>query len=379
MKKEVYLDNSATTPVCERAQKNALFAMAEEWGNPSALYTRGMNAEKLLEKAREAVAKVLSSRSDEIFFTGCGTESNNTAIFGAAEKLRKRGNRIVTSAIEHPSVKEPMKRLEEEGFQVVYLPVNHEGKVEESALREAINEKTILVSLMAVNNETGAIQPVDRVKEIIKEKGSPALFHCDGVQAFGKMPLDVNRLGVDLLSISGHKVHAPKGVGVLYKRKGLALPSYMLGGGQEKGFRSGTEAVPLIWALAGAIEELGNPADTLKLMEELNKYAKQRLLEIEGLVINSPEDALPYIINLSVLGYRSEILLHFLEAEGICVSSGSACSKGMQSGVLGAMGLDGKRADSALRISMSRNTAKEDIDLLAEAIKKAQTKLRRAR
>lgn len=379
MKKEVYLDNSATTPVCDSAIKNALFAFREEWGNPSALYSRGMNAEGLLTKTREAVAKMLNARSDEIFFTGCGTESNNTAIFGAAKKLRKRGNRIVTSAVEHPSVKEPMKRLEEEGFEVIYLPVGSEGKVEEAQMRAAINEKTILVSLMAVNNETGAIQPVDRVKDIIKEKGSPALFHCDAVQAFGKMPLSVGKLGVDLLSISGHKVHAPKGVGVLYKRKGLELPSFMLGGGQEKGFRSGTEAVPLIWALAGAIEELGNPADTLESVRELNRYAVEKLIALEGVFVNSPADALPYIINISVTGYRSEILLHFLEALGIYVSSGSACSKGMQSGVLGAMGLDAKRSDSALRISLSRNTTREDIDRLSEGIAEAMAKLRRAK
>ncbi len=377
MKKEVYLDNSATTPPCETAINNALFAMRQEWGNPSALYTRGMNAEKLLSKTREAVAKRLSARPDEIFFTGCGTEANNTAIFGAVAKLKKRGNRIVTSIIEHPSVKEPVKRLEAEGFEVIYLPVNSEGKVEESSLRDAINEKTILVSLMAVNNETGAIQPVDKVKGIIKEKGSPALFHCDAVQAFGKMPIDVNKLGVDLLSLSGHKIHAPKGIGALYIRKGLIIPSLLLGGGQEKGFRSGTEAVSLIWALAGALEELSSPAESLELMSELNQYAKKRLSEIEGVVLNSPDDALPYIINLSVLGYRSEILLHFLEAEGICVSSGSACSKGMQSGVLGAMGVSSERADSALRISMSRNTTREDIDTLCEGILKAKSRLRR--
>lgn len=379
MKKEIYLDNSATTPVCKSAVENAVFAMTEEWGNPSALYVKGMNAETLLSKTREKVANYINARPDEIFFTGCGTESNNTAIFGAVAKLRKRCNRVVTSVVEHPSVKEPMKRLEEEGVEVIYLPVNQEGKVEIDALRQAINEKTMLVSLMAVNNETGAIQPIDKVREIIREKNSPALFHCDAVQAFGKMPLDVKALGVDMMSISGHKVHAPKGVGVLYKKKELALPSFLLGGGQEKGFRSGTEAVPLIWALKGAVEELGNPRETLKSITELNAYAKEKLTALDGVYINSPEDALPYILNISVTGYRSEILLHFLEAAGIYVSSGSACSKGMQSGVLGAMGLPNSRTDSALRISMSRDTTRQDIDALAEGLLKAQSKLRKVK
>lgn len=379
MEKEIYLDNSATTPVCKAAIDNAVFAMSEEWGNPSALYTRGMNAEALVSKARERVADYINARPDEIFFTGCGTESNNTAIFGAVEKLRKRCNRVVTSIVEHPSVKEPMKKLQEQGVEVIYLPVNSEGKVSVDHLREAINEKTMLVSLMAVNNETGAIQPVDKVREIIKEKNSPALFHCDAVQGFGKLPLDVNRLGVDLLSISGHKVHAPKGVGVLYKKKGLALPSYLLGGGQEKGFRSGTEAVPLIWALKGAVDELGNPRETLPHIVDLNRYAREKLTAIDGVYINSPEDALPYILNISVTGYRSEILLHFLEARGVYVSSGSACSKGMQSGVLGEMGLPATRGDSALRISMSRHTTREDIDGLAEGLNAAKAKLRRVK
>lgn len=379
MNKEIYLDNSATTPVCPTAIKNALWAMEQEWGNPSSLYIKGMNAENLISKTREAVAKLLNARSDEIIFTSCGTEANNTALFGGAEKLKKRGNRIVTSAVEHPSVLEPVKRLAEQGFEVVYLPVNEKGVVEEASLLGAINSKTILVSLMAVNNETGAIQPIERVKPIIKECGAPALFHCDAVQAFGKMPLDVNLLGVDLMSISGHKLCAPKGVGALYKRKGLELPPFMLGGGQEKGFRSGTESVPLIHAFGGALQELGNINENFARIQELNKYAKEKLGEISGIEFNSPENALPYIINISVTGYRSETLLHFLEAAGIYVSSGSACSKGAGSGVLGAMGLPVSRVDSALRISLGHRNNREDIDALCEGIKSAQEKLRRVK
>ncbi len=373
--KEIYLDNSATTKPSKKAIENATYAMETLWGNPSSLYIKGFEAEKLVTRAREGVARVLSAKAEEIFFTSCGTEANNTAIFGAVEKLKKRGNRIVVSSIEHPSVLEPARELERRGFQVVYLPVNSEGKVTEEALREAINEKTILVSLMAVNNETGAIQPIDKVKGIINAVGSPALFHCDAVQAFGKKQIDVNKLGVDLLTLSGHKIHAPKGIGVLYKKKGVTIPPYLFGGGQEKGFRSGTEAVPLIYALLGAVEELRDVPECA--MDSLWGYAKEKLAELEGVVINSPADALPYIMNISVLGYRSETLLHFLEAEGIYVSSGSACSKGAQSGVLSAMGISRDRADSALRISFSKHTTAEDIDEFCRCIRKAQGKLKR--
>lgn len=374
---EVYLDNSATTKVCDTAIEYAKEALEQCWHNPSSLYKAGMEAERLVSRTRAAVSKMLNCREDEIFFTGCGTEANNTAIFGAAKHGKKRGKRIVTTVIEHPSVLEPIKELENQGFEVVRLKVDSSGKISEQELLKVINKDTILVSIMLVNNESGAIQPIKAAADAIKQNGAPALLHCDAIQAFGKMPIDVNKLGVDLLSISGHKLHAPKGVGVLYKSKKVHIPPLLLGGGQENGFRSGTEAVPNIYALCGAIKELGNITERYNYIKELNAYGKDALSKLDGIVFNSPEDALPYIINISVLGYRSEILLHFLETDGICVSSGSACSKGKASSVLTEMGIDKDRADSALRISISRYNKKEDFDLLCNALQRAQERLRK--
>ncbi len=373
----IYLDNSATTAVCERAAEYAAYAMNTAWHNPSSLYGAGMRAEALVSRTRAKVAALLHAKEQEIFFTGNGTEANNTAVFGVAAALKKRGNRIVTTAIEHPSVARAVDELEHRGFDVIRLKPQANGKISEQDLQNAVNADTILVSIMLVNNETGAIQPVDKVKKIIKAAGSPALFHCDAVQAFGKLDIDTKALGIDLLSASGHKLHAPKGVGVLFKRDGINIPPLLYGGGQERGFRSGTEAVPLIYALCGALETLESPKTRLAKLYELCDYAVERLLQLDDTVLNSPEDALPYIVNISVNGYRSETLLHFLEADGIAVSSGSACSKGAKSGVLQAMGLSAQRADSALRISFCGENTKADIDALFESLKKAQNKLKK--
>lgn len=374
---EIYLDNSATTKVCDTAIEYAREALEKSWHNPSSLYGAGMQAERLVSRTRTAVAKYLGCREDEVFFTGCGTEANNTAIFGAAEHGKKRGNKIVTTSVEHPSVAEPINELERRGFHVVRLKVDSSGKINETELKNAIDKNTILVSIMLVNNESGAIMPVRTAADTIKAVGAPALLHCDTVQAFGKIPVDVNKLGVDLLSISGHKLHAPKGVGVLYKSKKVHIPPLLLGGGQESGLRSGTEAVPSIYALCGALKELGDINTRLKAITELNAYGRKKLSELDGVVFNSSEDALPYIINISVLGYRSETLLHFLEADGIYVSSGSACSKGKASAVLTEMGFDKERADSALRISLSRYNKREDFDKLCCSLKAAQDRLRK--
>ncbi len=374
---EIYLDNSATTKVCDTAIQYAHEALENSWHNPSSLYSAGMQAERLLARTRTAVAKLLNCRDDEVYFTGCGTEANNTAIFGAAEHGKKRGKRIVTTSVEHPSVAEPINELERRGFEVIRLKVDSSGKINETELTNAIDKNTILVSVMLVNNESGAIMPVRTAADAIKQKGAPALLHCDAVQAFGKIPVDVNKLGVDLLSISGHKLHAPKGVGVLYKSKKVHIPPLLLGGGQESGLRSGTEAVPSIYALCGALKEFGDINARFKDISELNQYGRRKLGELDGVVFNSSDDALPYIINISVLGYRSETLLHFLEADGIYVSSGSACSKGKASAVLTEMGIDKERADSALRISLSRYNTKDDFDKLCLSIKAAQDRLRK--
>ncbi len=373
MNNSVYLDNSSTTMVCDTAVKYITHTLKENYGNPSSLHIMGMNAEGELSLARSAVSSMLSCRDDEIFFMGSGTEVNNTAIFGAAKSRRKRGNRIVTTAIEHPSVLEAIKVLEDEGFEVIRLMPDQNGVIKESDIFDAVNSNTILVSIMLVNNETGAIQPVSAARAAITRAKAPAILHCDAVQGFGKMKISPAALGVDLLSASGHKIHGPKGVGILYKKKGLHLPAYIIGGGQESGLRSGTESVPLIAGLRGAIEEL--PKDNNKIIE-LRDYAAKLFSECGFISINSPENALPYILNISVEGYRSETLLHFLEAEGIFVSSGSACAKGKGSYVLNAMGLPSSLVDSALRISLSRYNEKGDIDRLFDSLKKAKETLR---
>ncbi len=378
MKQLVYLDNSATTMPCQKTIQNINLALTDTWGNPSSLYDLGFRAQMLVEDTRKEVAKTLKCRDDEIYFTGSGTESNNTAIIGAAQSRKKRGKRIVTTSIEHPSVLETIKRLESDGFEVIYLKPQENGVIATEDLKAAINKDTILVSIMLVNNETGAIQPVKAAADAIKAIGAPALLHCDGVQAFGKMPINMQELGVDLFTASGHKIHGPKGVGILYIKKGTTIKPLITGGGQEKNMRSGTEAVPLIYGLKGAIDSLGNINEVAKKQKELWLYAIDTLLDTKFVKVNSPDAALPYILNISVEGYRSETLLHFLEAEGIYVSSGSACAKGEGSYVLKEMGLSRNRVDSALRISFSRDNTKEDVDALKSALITATQKLRRS-
>ncbi|MBP3390465.1 MAG: cysteine desulfurase [Clostridia bacterium] len=378
MENIVYLDNSATTKPCDEAIEYMNNAVCKTWGNPSSLHTVGINAEELVFSAKEVCAKAIGCRSDEIYFTSGGTESNNLAITGAVNSRAKRGNRIVTTEIEHPSVLETIKALEQKGFEVVYLKPDNNGKVSEEAINGAVNKNTILVSIMLVNNEIGTVQPIKAAAKAIKAAGAPALLHCDAVQGFGKINIKVNELGVDLLTFSGHKIHAPKGIGVLYKKKGVNIAPVIFGGGQQDSVRPGTESVPLIYALEGAIRALPNVEEANKKMQALCDYAKEKLTATETVSLNSPQDAIPYILNVSVLGYRSETLLHFLDAQGVFVSSGSACSKGKLSYTLSALGLDSKRIDSALRISFSRDNTKEDIDKLCDAIILATKKLKRA-
>lgn len=373
----IYLDNSATTKPCETAVKYINESLVNNWGNPSSLYSFGISAEETLNQTRTDVAKVIGANADEIFFTSGGTEANNMVIRGVAASRKKRGNRIVVSSIEHHCVLDTVKELENQGFDVVYLPVGNDGVVSENDIIKAVTKDTILVSIMLVNNETGAIQPINAARRAINLSGAPALLHTDAVQGFGKLPICVTKLGVDFLTASGHKIHGPKGVGILYKKKDVFLPPLITGGGQEKNLRSGTEAVPAISGLLGAIKELDIKNDYLHA-KELNSYAKEILGDIDSVQFNSPDNALPYIINISVPGYRSETLLHFLEADGICVSSGSACSKGKGSYVLSSMGYDRQRVDSALRISFSRYNSKEDIDALATSLLKAKERLRKS-
>lgn len=371
MEQLIYLDNSATTKPCDEAVKAATYAMTECFGNPSSLYGFGIKAEEAVSDARSAIAEIFDSREDEIFFTSCGSESNNTAIFGAAQLLNRRGKHIVTTAIEHPSVLEPMKKLELLGYEITYIKPDSMGNIDIKDIENAVRKDTILVSVMAVNNEVGSVLPINGIKEIIKSKGSPALLHIDCVQAFGKLEIIPKEIGADLISVSGHKVHGIKGAGALYIKKGINLPPFLLGGGQEKGFRSGTEGVPAIAAFGAAVSALPPICKAYNKVKELSIFAEERLSEFDNIIINSPKNRLPYILNFSFLGYRSETVLHHLEKYGVCVSSGSACSKGKGSFVLREMGLKNERVDSAIRISFSRQNTKEDIEALISGLKSA--------
>lgn len=374
----VYLDNSATTKPSDRAVKYINNALCDNWGNPSSLHTLGFEAEMLMNKAREAVAKSISASSDEIIFTGSGTEANNTAIMTSLFK-KSSGNKIITTAIEHPSVLNTVKRLENEGFQIVRLSVGKDGKISLDELEKNLDSKTVFVSIMLVNNEIGTIQPVNEAVKLIRKIAPRAIIHTDAVQAYGKIPVNVKKLGVDMLSASGHKIHGPKGIGFLYCKKGVNLSPFITGGGQEKGRRSGTEAVPLIAGLLGAVEDLPDIKAQYEKMTEVRDYAVKGFADSGFININSPEDSIPYILNISVPGYRSETLLHFLESKEIYVSSGSACAKGEQSYVLSALGLSRAQSDSALRISFSRYNKKEDIDSLISGLKEAAARLTRSK
>ena len=373
----IYLDNSATTKPCEKAIKYINNALTATWGNPSSLHILGMQAENIVTNARNATAKLISAKRGEIIFTSCGTEANNTALMSVLAR-KNRGNRIITTAIEHHSVLETAKRLEGLGFEVIYLKPNSRGVINLCDLENALNDKTLLVSIMLVNNEIGTIQPISDAVKLTKKLSPNAYFHCDAVQAFGKMPINVTKLGVDMLTASGHKIHGPKGIGFLYKNQKCHISPFITGGGQESGMRSGTESVPLIAGLHGAIDDLPNLDTALLKMREVYDYAKEKLTENGLAEINSFDSGLPYILNISVLGYKSETLLHFLESRDIYVSSGSACAKGSTSYVLKELGLNDKYIDSMLRLSFSRYTEKQDIDKLCDALKDAKLKLRKA-
>ena len=336
----------------------------------------GLKAEELLEKSRSRVAKKLGCSPDELLFTSGGTESNNTALYGAANQLRRSGRRIVSTVIEHPSVYETLSRLENEGFEVIRLKVNDEGKISESDLFEAVTQDTILVSVMAVNNEVGSIQPVSAARQAILRAHSPALLHCDGVQVFGKMPYRPSDYGIDLMSVSSHKIHGPKGAGALYIRKGVKISPRLFGGEQEGKLRPGTEALPAIAGFGAAAAALPDLKAEFDRAKEKRDYLVEKLKAVGGIEINSPADALPFITNISVLGRRSEPMLSFLSENGVYVSSGSACSKGKKSRVLVEMGLGNDRLESPLRISFSRFTTFEEIDYLADCIAQARRIIR---
>ncbi len=373
---EAYFDNSATTAPCAEAIEAVHSALTEYWGNPSSLHRSGNKAKELLDFSRESIAKRLSCSPEEIFFTSGGTESNNLAAIGAAHQMKRFGKRIVATSVEHPSIDETLNRLEEEGFEVIRLKVDGYGKISERDLFAAVNSNTILITMMLVNNEVGTIMPVASARRAATAARSPALIHCDAVQAFGKMPIKPAALGVDLMTISSHKIHGPKGVGALYIRKGVKIKPRTHGGAQEMKIRPGTEAMPAIAGFGAAARALPDPRKELEHITMLRDYMVSRLTRLDGVVINSPPDALPFVTNISVIGTKSEPMLNFLSGRGISVSSGSACSKGKKSHVLTRMNLDPKRLESPLRISFSRFTTLDEIDYLVDSIAEGKRQIR---
>lgn len=368
MIQEIYLDNSATTRVCKAAAEKALYMMTECYGNPSSLHSKGFAAEKEMTAARAAIAERLSAQPGEIYFTSGGTESDNIAILGAAHAKKRAGNRIVTTAIEHPAVLNTMAQLEKEGFEVIYVQPEADGNIPAEKFAAVIDAKTILVSVMTVNNETGAVLPLKEIAGIIKRKKAPALFHTDAVQAFCKLPLSPKRLGLDLISVSGHKVHGPKGVGALYVKSGVRILPHSFGGGQEKNLRPGTEGVPQICALGAAVKAMAPEREAEKTVREVRDHLLERLRAMPEVMLNSPENAMPYIVNLSAGRVRAETMLHFLAERGIYVSSGSACGRAKPSHVLAAMELPAQRIETSLRVSLCAENTKEEIDAFADAL-----------
>ena len=360
---ECYLDNSATTAVTPEVAALAARIMTEQYGNPSSLHRRGFWAERALTEARGQVAAVLRCRPEEIIFTSGGTESNNLALLGAARAARRRGSRIVTTAVEHHSVLAVCRQLESEGFEVTYVSPDAGGVITPESFAAACDEKTVLASCMMVNSETGALHDIPAIAAACRRKNPGILFHADCVQAFGRLEIAPARWGVQLVSVSGHKIHAPKGVGALYVAKGVRLLPPLYGSGQERGLRPGTENLPGICAMGLAAERMNaRRAENAAHFTALRQKLITNLSQSPAVCINSPEAAAPYIINLSVEGIRSEIMIHYLEQFEIYVSSGSACAKGERSHVLTAMGLPEDRIDSALRVSMTDTTAEGEID-----------------
>ncbi len=373
-----YLDNAATTKVCSEAAAAALNIMTENYGNPGSTHKMGRDAKAILDTSRASIAKALNARPEEIFFTSSGSECDNWAILSGAELNRRRGKHIISSEAEHSAVIKALDVLEKRGFEVTRLKPEKDGSISTDSVINALREDTILVSLMLVNNETGGITDIEQISKAIKKAGSTALLHTDAVQGFLKVPISVKTLGADMISISGHKIHAPKGIAALYIRggaKAINLPPLIVGGSQEFGKRAGTEALPQIAAFAAAAETgIRLFEDSRSHLLEIKELATRCLTtENDGLLVLSGEA--PQILSISLPGYRSEVLMNFLEARGVYVSRSSACKKGGRSHVLEAIGLPAAVIDGALRISFSRFTTQEEIYALCGNIKEARETL----
>lgn len=379
---EAYLDNSATTKVSERVMEAVLAAMTDYYGNPSAMHSMGVRAENKVREARELLARLMKVGEKEIYFTSGGTEANNMALIGAAMANRRAGNRILTTQIEHASVSNTMAYLKEQGFDIVALPVDSYGQLQMQALRKAMTEDTILVSVMYVNNEIGAVEPIEEINHVIRAVNPSVAFHVDAIQAFGKYKIYPKRLGIDLLSVSGHKLHAPKGVGFLYKNAHVKVKPILFGGGQQDGLRSGTLNVPGIVGLAVAAEESYTDFDEKqKRLYNLKELFVTGIQKIEGTKINGypGRESAPHIVSVSFDGVRSEVLLHALEEQEVYVSAGSACSshKASISPTFKALGLEKKSLDATLRFSFSTFTTEQEICSALEALRETLPVLRK--
>ena len=374
---EVYLDNAATTKPCAEAVEAAVAAMTDNYGNPSSLHRVGLNAQLIMDSARKTIADSIGADSGCIYFTSGATESNNLALRGASAAYGRKRKKIVISAVEHASVDETAADLEKKGFEVVRVSPREDGRYYSADFLNACDDDTCLISMMYVNNETGYIMPVKETFAAVKRKYPDIITHTDCVQAYMKLPVKASTLCADLISLSGHKIHGAKGVGAIYIKKGVRVLPVVTGGKQEKGIRSGTESVPLIAAFGAAAKKLvPTIAERYEKVSGLKAYLLEKLGDIEGVAVNSPEDGSPYVVNISAGGKRSEIMLHYLESKEVYVSSGSACSKGQQSGVLGQFGIRDKRADSALRISMTAETTEAELDMFCEALREGMENVR---
>lgn len=364
---EAYFDNSATTKVLDCVKDAVVDAMCVNYGNAAAKHRKGVEAENLIREAKKAIADTLKVQEKEILFTSGGTESNNTALIGTALANRRAGKHLITTGVEHPSIYNTMSFLEEMGFEVTYLPVDHLGHISLEDLEKAIREDTILVSVMYVNNEVGAVEPIEAISQCIKKKNPKTLFHVDAIQAYGKYKIRPKKQGIDLLSVSGHKIHAPKGVGFLYIRDGVKIRPILFGGGQQKGMRSGTENVPGCVGLGVAAREAYKDFDArIEKLYTLREHLIEGLKPLGGVTINGSEDRTnaPQIVSASFEGVRSEVLLHALEDKGVYVSSGSACSSNHPgiSGTLKGIGVKKELLDSTIRFSLGDLNTEEEVD-----------------
>ena len=372
---EVYLDNAATTRVCPEAADIAYKTMLDNYGNPSSTHTKGREAKAVLDNARKQLAAALDCAPGEVYFTSCGSEGDNWAIINGAESMRRKGLHIISSEVEHDAVRKSMDELKRRGFEVTMLKPESDGSISPEAVAAALRPDTVLVSLMMVNNETGAGTDIAAVAKALKKAKSIALLHTDAVQGFMKVPFSAKRLGADMITVSGHKIHAPKGIGALYIKTGVKIKPYIIGGAQESGLRAGTEAMPQIAAFGKACElAKASMNDATERMAQLRQYAAGRIVAEmpEAVIIGG---GAPHILSVSLPGWRSEVLMNFLEARSVFVSRSSACKKGGRSHVLEAMGLPAEVIDGAVRISLSRYTTKDELDELCSALKDAHDTL----